>query len=193
MIKGLSKILMTIGLVGLAGAASAMPITITPSDCDDFGGARDCWTTNDTSQPDSASLSALIGVAAEDLNELYKAEVGGDDGPNYNTVFSNTPTDPSDAMIVWLEGAYIDCSMGCYLTIKDGTHTPALYVYDISDWDGMSTIYLEDFWPQGGAISNVAIWGGDTPKVPEPGTLVLLGIGLFAIGLLRRRRSPVQP
>jgi hypothetical protein len=123
------------------------------------------------------------------LSLLYKAEVGGYDAgtfaSSYDTTFSNTSLDPQDATILYLGGIYMDCS-ACYLVVKDGKQTPAQYFYNISSWNGTDTIQLTGFWPQQGAISNVAIWGRAT-SVPEPTTLLMFGAALGLVCLQRRR------
>lgn len=145
----------------------------------------------ETSQ--SAIDTAIAGYLGTST-ELYKADVdpaqesGGFAG-NYTTTFSNTSTDPEDALIEWDGGAYI--TDATHLLVKDGNHEPAWYLFLIDGvWDGMESISLENFWPNGGAISHVTIYGGgDSTRVPEPGTLGLLGASLISFGLIRRRKS----
>ncbi len=60
-----------------------------------------------------------------------------------------------------------------------------------SAWSGLSSVTLT---PRGlnGAIDNITVRvPGITMGVPEPGTLALLGVGLFGMGLARRR-NPAQ-
>lgn len=166
----------------------AQAVIITPGDCN-IG--VNCWTSDNNSQPTADSIEALVGTST-DLFMHYKAEVDGsnEEGPLagfYETIFSNSATDPEDALIRYIMGESIQCT-DCYLSIKDGNQSPALYVFDISSWNGVESISLEGFWPGNGAISNIAIWGSAT-SVPEPSTLAMLGIGLFGIGLAARRRK----
>jgi hypothetical protein len=81
----------------------------------------------------------------------------------------------------------MDCSV-CYLLVKDGAQKPAQYLFDISGWDGNSDISVIGFWPDKGAISNVQILGTAT-RVPEPSTVALLGSGIAALYLRRRRAT----
>jgi hypothetical protein len=154
------------------------------------------WTTdiqknlnNDEDWYDAFGYQLALPDELPDL--LYKSEVGGSDsGPYanaYNTSYSNTPSDPSDALIKYLGGFYMDCSV-CYLLIKDGNQSPAQYLFDISGWSGNEDISITGFWPSNGAISNVQILGTAT-RVPEPATAALLGSGIAALYLRRRKAT----
>lgn len=162
-------------------------------------GGTSC-TTNDTSNFGDTQVEALVlscfGLNL-DLTLLYKAEVN-EDGPtvesgsfagSYDTTFSNTPTDPSDALIDYISGAAIACPE-CILLVKDGNQSPAQYLFNIGSWNGTEDLNLQGFWPNNGAISNVAIWGAPpTRQVAEPATLALLGLGLLTAAAMRRRRT----
>jgi len=174
-------------------AFESQALTLTPADCT----VGSCWTTDVNSQPSAESIATLVGSSVE-LVELYKSEVGGGDTGLFDdyleTTYSNATNDPADALIALLEGYAIDCS-DCYISVKDGNQDPALYVFSLSDWLGMDDIELLGFWPDQGAISNVAIWGGvdsnvyETASVPEPGTLTLFGLSLLGLGLFGRRKA----
>jgi len=191
--------------LAFAGSAFGAAITITPADCDGVAPDMTCWTSDDPSNPSDADINAWVGTTG--LVTQYKAEVGDEeDDPatpeddtlttesgafadDYSTLFMNAALDPQDAWITWAESDSIDCSEGCFLVVKDGRHEPSTYVFDISHWNGTSAIHAEGFWPGRGAISHVAILAGGATRVPEPGTLALLGFGLFGMGLLGRRRT----
>ncbi len=131
------------------------------------------------------------------LNLLYKADQGGSDSgsfaSSYDTTFDNSPSDPADALIQHLTGSSISCP-DCYLAVKDGNHDPSYYFYNLSAWDGLMDLDLNDFWPQQGAISHVSIWGkdgggGPPAAIPEPVSLLLFGTGLMSLAFIRRRQS----
>jgi hypothetical protein len=189
-LKALGGLLGGLLLAMVAPVASAYDVDYTA------GNEVLCATGTDPSQTAfEASVAACASPGT--VTELYKAEVsGGESGPfagSYSTTFANTPTDPADATITYTGGTAISCSgagsKSCFLGVKDGNANPTYYVFDISDWDGTSSIVMTGFWPDQGAISNVSIWGTDGKKVPEPASLALVGLGLLAVGVARRRRS----
>ena len=158
-------------------------------------------TYSPPSEPSAAEIAAWVGYDGT-LQWLYKQNVGGPESGiyanSYQTAFNNTPTDPSDAEITYVGGPYISGSP-LYLLIKDGNHTPTLYIfalhnintpnYPADSWDGTENILMSGFWPNQGAISNVAILG--PTAVPEPGILILLGIGMTAVGIASRRMRKI--
>lgn len=123
---------------------------------------------------------------------LYKAE-GSESGAfadDYTTVF-DPPGDPEDALVTWDGPDFI--TDPSYLLVKDGNQDPAWYLFDISSWDGMEELDLQNFWPIQGAISHVSIYGGGEPppngEIPEPATMLLFGAGLAGLAGVRRRRN----
>lgn len=183
----------------LATATTASALVIDPAvntaDCTGVG------TGND---------SNFISNSCEqmsDLTQIYKQEVGGgesgDLAASYTTTFSNTSTDPMDALIVYeAPGNIPNFDGSVWLIVKDGNQDPGRYAYDLGalGWDGIETLELKNFWPDSGAISQVALYGGSSnplipPIVPptyngsEPTTLLLVGLGLLGFGLNRRKRA----
>jgi hypothetical protein len=160
----------------LALAAQAQALAISPGDEIDSG--------DQTSQ---SEIDAYLALNYPGLDELYKQNVGGTESGSlagsYETTFSNTAQDPSDALIEYVGGPIAE---DAFLLVKDGNQTPAWYLFDLSAWNGTDDLELTGFWPDQGAISHVSLYGGTT-TVPEPGTLLLLGSGLFGLALYGRK------
>ena len=86
----------------------------------------------------------------------------------------------------------------CFLAVKDGNAIPQLYVFDISTWDGKMDLDLNDFWPDMGAISHVAIWNGPNPQppqtqeMPEPNSLGLIILAIAGLRLQTRKTKKLE-
>lgn len=153
------------------------------------------WTGTTTANQSAAQIAALVGYVGT-LSEVYIQNVGGSEGgsfaSSYTTTFYNSPSDPMDARIEY-DGNPDPVITGSpiYLYVKDGNQTPAFYVFDISTWNRTDDIYIQNFWPNQGAISHVTILTGTgTPpsQVPDGGaTLAVLGMALVGVESLRRR------
>lgn len=196
------QVLLAMALLFTGINANAIPLELDPGDATLYGtgtgGACDGLDPADADLCDGTGTSSILAwldanVAGFDSSdELYKSEVGGgDSGPfatPYTTTYSNTSSDPSNALVEY-NGDGDPITDAEWLFVKDGNNEPVWYLFDISSWDGMVDIVLTGFWPNGGAISHLSIYGGDdTTRVPEPGTLALLGLGLLGLGVNRRNR-----
>lgn len=176
------KALLVVGIlaVSLAFVYNAQALLITPS-------TTPQWTGNQTS---NAQIETAIASTISPSSLLYKSNVGSpEEGPlaaNYTTSYFNSPTDPMDAQIKWDGGYFVGPT--AFLLVKDGNHEPAWYLFQLTSlgWDGRETLYLNNFWPQQGAISHVALYG--SRAVPEASTMLLLGAGLVAVAGIGRKK-----
>lgn len=177
--------------VSLMAAALLLPVSVAQA-LDITPATTSKWTGVVNSTPGAiAEANALCGNCL--VTEQYKQNVGGSEekplAGSYSTTFLNSALDPSGATIEYTGGNIVT---NAYLFVKDGNQTPAWYLFNLTstglNWNGTETLNLSGFWPNQGAISHVSLFGGSSFPVPEPATLSLLGLGLFGLAAVQRRR-----
>lgn len=169
------KLAVAMALV-LAVVLPAQALVITPATAPQ-------WIGNQTGQAQiDAAIAPIIGTATE----LYKQDVGGPESGSlagsYTTVFN---ADFSNATITYNGGPYVGPTR--WALVKDGNNEPAWYLFNLTaaGWNGTETLYFQGFWPNNGAISHVALYGGSV--VPDGGSVaMLLGAALVGLAGLRR-------
>jgi len=204
------------GCIFAAIAMQANALLITASSCptdtgsggtyytDTGGTSWTCWTSNggyqeplgssgntkDIKNPNAADVHSITGVM---VDEYYKNDV--DDGEtgsggwvnHYETIYTNTATDPGNATISHTGGSALNC-LECFVLVKDGNNNPVWYLFDIGYWNGTDPIELQGFWVGSGAISHVSLFGAPG-QIPEPTPLALIVISLFGFVASSRLRS----
>ncbi|MBC8000995.1 MAG: VPDSG-CTERM sorting domain-containing protein [Opitutaceae bacterium] len=186
------KLLTKLGLVAFLASGmsfSAQAIEITPTSGTSVAPGATRWSGNQTSQSQiNAAISGILGSSTE----LYKQNVGGAEekalAGSYTTTFDSN--DPEDALIKYVSGDIVGGT--AFLLVKDGNHSPAWYLFNLTalGWNGIADIEVNNFWPAGGAISHVTLYGTRGSSVPDGGTtLALLGMAIGSLGLLRRKIS----
>ena len=172
-------------------AMQAQALVLTPGDADET-------TSINTNLTTLEEINDTFGTDYTDLELYYKFDVDSatEDGVLQDSyVFTDILDDSVDGVsggdIVLTGDLLASCvDSDCFLIVKDGKHNPAQFLIDLSDWDGIETIELQDFWlDEGGSISNIQIWAAETTSVPEPGILAVFGAGLVGLGFARRRRT----
>jgi hypothetical protein len=113
------------------------------------------------------------GYVYGDIYENFKA--GALD--NSNGVPSSAPDDVSMAL-GWNFILALDGTETATITFVASTIAPSGFYLKQFDPDSKASIFLS---------STLDIEGGGTPQVPEPGTLMLLGLGLLGIVGVRRK------
>jgi hypothetical protein len=185
---------------------------------------ENCWMAKDEgalSQDNNEVLNTFAtkvsGFSKDNL--LYKVDAStGTDQESLASAYETTFTaDASGATISQVEGqASVDCSVSCFLLVKDGNHAPFAYLFLLSlgwddrethrnyptpdnigwatagggpSWDGIADLELRNFWSGEGEISYVALYSASVSAVPVPAAFWLFGTALMCfIGLSRSTR-----
>jgi hypothetical protein len=173
---------------GMVSGVSATPVNITLATATVIFG-------EDTSVP---AIEAIIFPLMPGATELYRVTPG---DPNvesaalagsYSAEFLPDNVVKENAIVTYTGGDIIGPI--AYLLAKDGRAndtnpaTHAWYLYDLTTlgWTGTEQITITGLWPDQGSFSHISMYGTTGTSVPEPMTLILLGLGLAGVAGTRR-------
>jgi hypothetical protein len=70
-----------------------------------------------------------------------------------------------------------------------GNQPDEWFVYLLQDLVSSGTWEFVNVFGTGGGLSHITLYGGEGTTVPEPATLLLLGLGLLSLGFARRKKA----
>ena len=188
--KGMAALAAAFGLLW-AGCLSAGEITCSPDNqrVATLSDAVECKTLNSVNLNSPAQIDALF----DDLGDPWVKE-GELTGAGSNDLFTVT----ADSWGVDVEGQWFiaDSFWSMYsravitMHVGQGGGNPDAFAWLITPGETSGSFSYERISGTGGGLSNLFLFGsGDPLRVPEPGTLALLGLGLLGFGLTRRKAN----
>jgi len=137
----------------------------------------------------NVSVSAIVGVQLTELERLEAPDDGVDVANGSNMLEFDMGSDSAGTVTYDFSGSSLSA---LYVAIKGGTEFALLKIVSDMLGDGVSGSFTFDLDALGisAAVSHVAFYGvEETPEIPVPGALWLMGAGLAGLGFAGRKKQ----
>jgi len=194
-------IMTTLFLFGLSASVSAVPLTFYDADFKDNKDIDGDWVDNDYFGYTGSWSGAYIGTfaqftGAEEIDGLkalandYLIEIGVQQPDDYKWAKDDDPGKSDFAISFttndeltgdwWTDGTLVQ-----FYKVKGSTVFSLFYIHEPVASGTFSTVHIKEGVT---AISHLSALGQESTPVPEPGMVILLGIGLIGLAFYSRRR-----